>query len=89
MSFRYNTFFNYFIVLIFQNFLCGECISLADLISVCEFSSLLAADQDISQSGRPSLTRWMERVKEKLQPHFDDAHQDIAKLRELYLERQA
>ncbi len=65
-----------------QNYLCGDEISIADLLCVCELMQPAAAGEDILR-GHDKLERYVERVKTRLQPHFDDAHKFVYRLKEM------
>ena len=62
-----------------RRFLCGDDITLADLLCVCELQQPLAAGFNVYNQ-RPLLQAWMERVRAHLQPHFDDASKMVVKL---------
>ena len=70
------------------DYLCGEQISVADLFGVCELMQPLGAGQDVKE-GRPKLAAWINRVKERTQPHFDEVHKMLYKARDSYLENQS
>ena len=53
-----------------------DCVS-----GICELMQPLAAGQDVSQ-GRPILAAWMERVKQRLSPHFEPSHKMVYKVRD-------
>ena len=65
-----------------RNYLCGDDMTLADLLCICELQQPLAAGHDI-YARRPLLKQWMERVRERLQPHFDDASKMVYKLQSI------
>ena len=62
-----------------NTYLCGDEISIADLLGICELMQPYAAGYDVSE-GRPKLAEWMKRVKTRLQPHFDEAHKQIYRM---------
>jgi glutathione S-transferase len=64
-------------------YLCGSDISIGDLLGICELWQPMTVEHDVF-AGRPKLKAWATRVEEKLQPHFDEAHKYIVKLKELY-----
>ncbi|CAL8252283.1 unnamed protein product [Boreogadus saida] len=64
-----------------QPFLCGDDITLADLLAVCELMQPLGGDRDVL-SDRPKLQRWRSRVQSALGESFDDAHSVLYKLRD-------
>ena len=65
-------------------YLCGDQISFADLLGVCELMQPYAVGQDVS-ADRPVLKAWMDRLKADLAPHFDDTHKILYKARQLFL----
>ncbi|XP_070572937.1 glutathione S-transferase theta-1-like [Ptychodera flava] len=64
-----------------QPFLCGDDITLADLMAVPEFMQLTAAARNPFPN-QPKLTAWLERVKSRLQPKFDEFHTPIYKMKQ-------
>ena len=65
-----------------RSYLCGDDMTLADLLCICELQQPVAAGHNI-YARRPVLKQWMERVKERLQPHFDDASMMVYKLQSI------
>ena len=51
-------------------------ITIADVFGICELTQVVTIGYDI-KAGRPRLAAWYERVKSRLQPHFDDVHKTI------------
>ena len=68
-----------------QDYLAGNDMSIADLLGVCELLQPLATGFDVTEN-RPVLAAWMGRVKERLQPHFDESHSFVYKVRDRFLE---
>lgn len=68
-----------------RDFLTGADMSIADLLGVCELMQPLATGCDVTE-GRPKLGAWMNRVKERLQPHFDEAHAIVYRVRDMFVE---
>ena len=64
-----------------QDYLAGNSLTIADLHAVCELMQPVAAKIDIFAS-RPKLAAWQQRVKQQLDPHFDEAHKMVFKLRD-------
>jgi len=64
-------------------FLAGDEISIADLLGICELQQALTVKHDAFR-GRPRLDAWAKRVQDKLQPHFDEAHAPIHKVRDMF-----
>ncbi|XP_071496737.1 glutathione S-transferase theta-1-like [Diadema antillarum] len=56
-----------------NKFLLGDDISIADVLAVPEFMQCLIGGRDVTE-GRPKLKAYMERVKERLNPAFDEIH---------------
>jgi len=56
-------------------------VSIADLLTVAELEQPLAANYDFL-TNRPVLAAYMKRVQDRLNPHYDFAHQYIRKIRE-------
>ena len=62
-----------------SEYLCGtDDITIADILAACELMQPVAASYDISK-GRPLLSAWMDRVKTRLEPHFQQVHGIISK----------
>lgn len=64
-----------------QAFLCGDDISLADLLAVCELMQPLGGGRDILKD-RPKLQSWKSRVQSALSGSFDEAHSILYRLRD-------
>ncbi|XP_012671417.1 glutathione S-transferase theta-2 [Clupea harengus] len=64
-----------------QPFLCGDDISLADLLAVCEIMQPLGGGRDILQD-RPKLLSWKSRVQSALTDSFDEGHAVLYRLRD-------
>ncbi|RZF34506.1 hypothetical protein LSTR_LSTR011748 [Laodelphax striatellus] len=54
-------------------YLCGNSISIADILGACEIEQPRMAGYDPTE-GRPKLNEWMNRIKTDLDPHYADAH---------------
>ena len=63
-----------------RRYLCGDDVTLADLLCICELQQPIAAGFNV-YAQRPQLQAWMERVRDRLQPHFDDASVMVNKLK--------
>jgi len=48
-------------------------ISVADIMACCELEQPSLAGYDV-RDGRPILSEYMKRIKEELNPHYDDVH---------------
>ncbi|KAM4616977.1 glutathione S-transferase theta-2 [Polymixia lowei] len=64
-----------------QAFLCGEDITLADLLAICELMQPLGGGRDILKD-RPKLQQWRNRVQSALGESFDHAHAVLYGLRD-------
>uniref|UniRef100_A0AAT9K459 glutathione transferase n=1 Tax=Amphiprion clarkii TaxID=80970 RepID=A0AAT9K459_AMPCL len=64
-----------------QPFLCGDDITLADLLAVCELMQPLGGGRDVLKD-RPPLQRWRSRVQAAVGEHFDRAHAVLYALRD-------
>ena len=53
--------------------------SIADLFGICELQQPVSVGYDVTRN-RPRLAAWIQRVKDAIQPHFDDTHKDIFEL---------
>ncbi|XP_038053800.1 glutathione S-transferase theta-1-like isoform X2 [Patiria miniata] len=62
-------------------YLCGDKISIADLLGICEVEQVVASGRVVT-AGRPTLQTWTDRVKTDLAPHFDEVHSLMHKLRD-------
>ncbi|XP_053725668.1 glutathione S-transferase theta-2 [Synchiropus splendidus] len=56
-----------------QPFLCGDDITVADLLAVCELMQPLGGNRDVLQR-RPLLQSWRTRVQSAVGEAFDEAH---------------
>ncbi|KAM7018474.1 glutathione S-transferase theta-2 [Tautogolabrus adspersus] len=56
-----------------QPFLCGDDITLADLLAVCELMQPIGGGRDVLQQ-RPKLQHWRSRVQSAVGDSFDKAH---------------
>ncbi|KAG7999724.1 Glutathione S-transferase theta-1 [Nibea albiflora] len=64
-----------------QPFLCGDDITVADLLAVCELMQPVGGDRDVLQT-RPQLQRWRSRVQAAVGDSFDQAHAVLYALRD-------
>jgi len=56
-----------------RKYLAGDDITIADVMAVCELMAPYASGYDIFE-GHPKIQTWVELVKQRLNPHFDDVH---------------
>ena len=59
-----------------SKYLSGDEISLADLQGVCEFTQLWMPKYKAYETGS-RIDQWVNDCKERLKPHFDDAHEMV------------
>lgn len=64
-----------------QPFLCGDDITVADLLAICELMQPLGARRDVLKD-RPQLQRWRSRVQSAVGESFDRAHTVLYGLRD-------
>ncbi|XP_072023517.1 glutathione S-transferase theta-1-like [Amphiura filiformis] len=64
-----------------KQYLCGSDISIADLLGVCEVEHVTATGHDITEA-HPLIGSWVERVRQRLNPDFDEVHSVMHKLRD-------
>ncbi|KAJ8415295.1 hypothetical protein AAFF_G00422750 [Aldrovandia affinis] len=64
-----------------QPFLCGDDITLADLLAICEIMQPLGGSRDILKE-RPQLVTWKTRVQSALNDSFDEAHRVLYQLQD-------
>ncbi|XP_058470018.1 glutathione S-transferase theta-2 [Solea solea] len=64
-----------------QPFLCGDDITVADLLAVCELMQPLGGDRDVLQN-HPPLQRWRTRVQSAVGDSFNQAHAVLYALRD-------
>ncbi|XP_022085891.1 glutathione S-transferase theta-1-like isoform X2 [Acanthaster planci] len=62
-------------------YLCGDKISIADLLGICEVEQVVGCGRDVT-AGRPTLQTWSNRIKTELSPYFDEIHSFIHSLRD-------
>ncbi|KAL7840019.1 hypothetical protein SRHO_G00266770 [Serrasalmus rhombeus] len=64
-----------------QAFLCGDDISIADLLAICEIMQPLGGGRDILKN-HPNLQSWRSRVQAALGEPFIEAHSILYRLRD-------
>ena len=68
-----------------NNYIGGnEDVSVADLLGVCELMQLYPVYEEEIYESNPNVKAWMQRVRERLQPHFDEGHSITYRTRKLY-----
>lgn len=68
-----------------NKYLCGNNISIADVVGICDLMVLYLAGEDQLYKSNSSVNAWTERVIERLQPHFGEAHSLVYSQRERML----
>lgn len=66
-----------------KNYLAGDDISIADVHAICELMQATFVGFDLAKD-RPKLGAWFERVKRRLQPHFNQTHAVFNKNKERF-----
>jgi len=64
-------------------FIAGKDLTIADLLAVTEMEQPGMAGFDIRE-GHPKITEYMNRVRERLQPHYDEAHEMVRKVEKAF-----
>ena len=59
-------------------------VSVADLFAVCELMQLYPVYEEEIYESNPNVKAWMTRVKERLNPHFDEGHSVTYRTRDAY-----
>lgn len=71
-----------------KDFLCGNEISVADLQALCELEQLRGVGDENLYMSNERLKAWAERVKARVQPHFQYANENgVLKLKAVYEQR--
>lgn len=65
-------------------FVSGNEISVGDVLGLCELTQLYAVKEEAIFTQKPLVNAWVERVKQKLQPHYDEAHQIVYAVRDRF-----
>ncbi|KAK3084301.1 hypothetical protein FSP39_011299 [Pinctada imbricata] len=71
-----------------HDFLCGNEISIADILCICELTQLYAVGKESLYMDNPKVAKWVDRVKRACGPSFDESHKLINRVRDSYLKRQ-
>ncbi|XP_071789772.1 glutathione S-transferase theta-1-like [Asterias amurensis] len=67
-------------------YLRGDHISIADLLAVSEVVQVSASGRDIT-ADHPKLAAWIKRVREELNPHYDEVFSPLNRMREMSLKQ--
>jgi len=67
-----------------KKFIGGDSISVADLLGVCELMQLYPVYEEEIYTSNANVKAWMDRVRETLNPHYDEGHAVIYRTREVY-----
>jgi glutathione S-transferase len=69
-------------------YLCGDDITLADLLGACELMQLAAVEEENFYQANPVVNAWMKRVGERLGPVFGETNKVLWKLKDIYKQMQ-
>ena len=67
-----------------KQFIGGDKISVADLMAACELMQLYPIFEENIYMSNPKVVAWMGRVREELNPYFDEGHAIIYRTRESF-----
>ncbi|GLV32972.1 Glutathione S transferase T3 [Carabus blaptoides fortunei] len=62
-----------------QKFLAGDDITVADILAACELEQTRIAGFD-PRDGFPKIRSWLDAVRDRLNPHYDEAHSVVYRL---------
>jgi glutathione S-transferase len=65
-------------------YLCGDEISIADLLCICELMQLNAVHEEQLYESDANIKAWSERTKNRLSPEFEKAHHIVNRIRDMY-----
>ncbi|XP_061163342.1 glutathione S-transferase theta-1-like [Saccostrea echinata] len=65
-------------------YLCGNEVSVADLLCICELMQLNAVHEEQLYESNPNIKAWSDRVKNRLNPEFEEAHKIVYRVRDMY-----
>jgi glutathione S-transferase len=65
-------------------YLCGNEITFADLLGVCELVQLYPVHEQEVYESNPKVKAWVDRVKARLGPLFDESHEVIFGMRDMF-----
>ncbi|XP_047674958.1 glutathione S-transferase theta-2 [Tachysurus fulvidraco] len=68
------------------DFLCGDDLTLADLLAVCELMQPLAGGRDVLMN-RPRLQEWKSRIQSVLGDSFDQAHKILYRVKDKHISK--
>ena len=66
-----------------KKYVAGDMISVADILAVCELEQPSMAGYDVSKD-RKILAQYMQRVKQDLNPHYDEVSDIVFKMRDKF-----
>ena len=67
-----------------KQYIMGDEISIADILAVCELTELLACHEQGLYESNPAVKAWVDRVRQRTNPHFDETHKMIYRARDNY-----
>ena len=65
-------------------FISSNVITVADIFGACELMQLYAVLEEGLYESSPIVKAWMERVQQQTNPVFDETHQMVYKVRNMY-----
>ena len=65
-------------------FISSNVITVADIFGACELMQLYAVLEEGLYESSPIVKAWMERVQQQTNPVFDETHQIVYKVRNMY-----
>ncbi|KAG8225500.1 hypothetical protein J437_LFUL014136 [Ladona fulva] len=66
-----------------KKYLAGDKISVADIWGACEVEQPKMAGYDV-RVNRPNLSNWLDRVRNDLNPHYDEVHMYVNRIAESF-----
>jgi len=66
-----------------KKYVVGDAISVADILAVCELEQPSMAGYDVARD-REVLSKYMERIRTELNPHYDDVSSIVYKMRDRF-----
>ncbi|KAL4223753.1 Glutathione S-transferase theta-1 [Mactra antiquata] len=67
-----------------NKFIAGDEISVADILGVCELMQLYPVYEEQLYTSNDKVKAWMERVRQTLNPHFDEGSAIVYRTRKAY-----
>ena len=67
-----------------QPYICGDEVSAADLIGVCELIHLGGVNESKIYENNAKVNAWIKRVGDRMAPHFEEANIKLAGLKKMF-----